>query len=49
MIRLKIHLDLAFQPMLLQKSEYGGRVEVVLVRGRLLGLGLDQNLTLETS
>ena len=47
MVGLDVHLDLVRQPVPLQEGEHGRRVVVVLVLGRLMGLGLDQDEALE--
>ena len=47
MADLEIELDLALEPETLQEAEHGRDVEVVLVLGRLLRLGLDQDHALE--
>ncbi len=47
-VGLDIDLDLVFQAVLLQKTEHRGAVVIVLMFGRLLWLGLDQQITLET-
>ena len=42
-----VDADFFFQAVLLQKSEHGGHVEVVLVLGRFTRLGLEQDGSLE--
>src|SRR5262249_13033507 len=46
-IFLEIELDVLLQPEMLEEAVDGRRVEIVLVLGGFLGLGLDQNGTLE--
>ena len=44
---LDIALHILFQAVFLQEAENGGDVVVILVLGRFLRLGLDQDLALE--
>ena len=47
MVGFDVDADFLFQPVLLQESEHGGHVEVVLVLGRFTRLGLEQDGSLE--
>jgi len=42
-VRLDVELEVLRQPVGAQEGDPAGDVEVVLVLGRLLGLGLDEN------
>ena len=44
-VGLDVHFDFVFQAVLMQEAEHSGAVVIVLVLGRLLGLGLDQQVT----
>ena len=47
-VGLEVHLEMILEAVFAQEVEAGGRVAVVLVGGRLLGLGLDVELALES-
>ncbi|MNN25709.1 hypothetical protein D3C81_1391940 [compost metagenome] len=47
-VGLDVDLDFVLQPELLKKAEHGGAVVIVLVFGRLLRLGFDQQVAGET-
>ena len=46
-IGFKVHAYLLLEPVALQKAVDRRRIEVVLVRSRLLGLGFDQDLAVK--